>query len=210
MLNRTTTRLLSILMILALPLATTLADTHAAMAYIQGSASVNGRTVSDSVAVFPGDAIQTGSRSAASISLKGSTVLVTENSSVTFGDTELSLTSGSAQVRTSKGMTARVASISVTPVSAKTSAYEVVRRGAEVRITAVNGSLSVSDGKATTLLESGKSMTLQADGKALPQPGAPKNSISGDTGLIILVFTAIAVGVGVGIANAQNDSPSVP
>lgn len=210
MLNRTITRALSILMILALPLATTLADTNAAMAYIQGSASVNGRTVSDSVAVFPGDAIQTGSRSAASISLKGSSVLVTENSSVTFGNTELSLTSGTAQVRTSQGMKARVASISVTPVSAKPAAYEVVRQGAEVRITAVNGSLTVSDGKATTLLESGKSLTLSADGKALPQPGGRKSSIAADTALIILVFAGIAAGVGVGIANAQDDSPSVP
>ncbi len=210
MLNRTTTRALSILMIVALPLATTLADTHAAMAYIQGAALVNGRPVSDSVAVFPGDAIQTGSRSAASISLKGSSVLVTENSAVMFRDTELSVTSGSAQVRTSKGMVVRVASISVAPLSSTSVAYEVTRRGAEVRITAVNGSLAVSDGKATTLLESGKSLTLNADGKSLPQPASPKSSLSSDAALIIVVFTAIAVGVGVGIANALDDSPSVP
>lgn len=210
MLNRATTRALSILMMVALPLAATLADTNAAMAYIQGSASVNGQPVSHSVAVFPGDSIQTGAQSAASISLKGSSVLVTESSSVTFRDSEVAVTSGSAQVRTFKGMSARVASISVTPASAKPVAYEVSRRGQEVRITAVQGSLAVSDGKVTTLLESGKSITLKTDGKALPQPAAPRNSISGETGLIIAVFTAIAVGVGVGIANAQNDSPSSP
>ncbi|MGH9554602.1 MAG: hypothetical protein ACRD2Y_02160 [Terriglobales bacterium] len=210
MLNRAAARIVSVLMVVALPLATTLADTHAAMAYVQGSASVNGRPVSQSVAVFPGDAIQTEARSTISLSLKGSSVLVTENSAVTFGESEVTITSGSAQVRTSKGLTARVASLSVVPTSAKPVAYEVVRRGAEVRITAVNGSLAVSDGKATTLLESGKSLSLRTDGKALPQPAAPKNSISGETGLIIVVFTAIAAGVAVGIANAQDDSPIVP
>lgn len=210
MLNRATTRVISILMIVALPAAITLADTHAAMAYVKGSASVNGKPVSESVAVFSGDAIQTGAQSAASISLKGSSILVTENSSVTFRDSEVAVTSGSAQVRTSKGMTARAASISVTPASAKLVAYEVTLRAGEVRITAVNGSLAISDGKSTTLLESGKSIALKTDGKALPRPAAPANSISGETGLIIAVFTAIAVGVGVGIANAQDDSPSSP
>jgi hypothetical protein len=210
MLNRTATRLLSILMIVALPVATTLADTNAAMAYVQGTATVNGQQVSHSLALFPGDALQTGARSSASISMKGSSLIVTENSCVTFRDTELSLASGSAQVRTSKGMTARVASLSIAPASAKSAAYEVTRRGAEIRITAVNGPLAISDGKATTLLESGKSLTVSAEGKALPQPAGSKNSISGDTGLIILIFAAIAVGVGVGIANAQNDSPDVP
>jgi ferric-dicitrate binding protein FerR (iron transport regulator) len=211
MFNLATTRTLSLLMIVGLPVATVLADTNAAMAYVQGSATVNGKTVPQSVAVFPGDNIQTMAGSVVSLTLKGSSIVVPEGSAVTYRENEVALTSGSAQVRTSGGMSARVAAISVAPASAKPAAFEVARKGAEVRITAVSGSLAVSDGKATTLLESGKSLTLRTDGQALPQPAAPKSSISGDTGLIIVVFTAIAAGVGVGIANAlADDSPSSP
>ncbi len=211
MLNLATTRALSILMIVALPVATVLADTHAAMAYVQGWVTVNGRPVSHSVVVFPGDAIQTASGAAVSLALKGSSVVVPEGSAITFRENEVAVTTGSAQVRTSGAMSARVAGVSVTPASAKPATFEVARKGLEVRITAVNGALAVSDGKVTTLLESGQSLSLKADGKPLPHPAAPKHSITGETALIIAVFTAIAAGVAVGIANARgDDSPSSP
>jgi len=205
MLNLAATRALSVLMIVALPVATVLADTQAAMAYMQGSVRVNGRPVSHSIAVFPGDAIQTASGGAVSLALKGSSVVVPEGSAITFRENEVAVTAGSAQVRTSGGMSARLAGISVTPASAKPATFEVAWKGQEVRITSVNGALAVSDGKATTLLESGQSLSLKADGQPLPHPAAPSNSISGDTALIIAVFTAIAAGVAVGIAKSLED-----
>jgi len=210
MLNPAVVRLLSTIMILILPLVTAAADVQAAMAYVQGTAKVNGNTLSNAAAVFPGDAIQTAAGSTVSLVWKGSSVLVAEGSAATYRENEVVLTSGSAQVRTTSGMSARVAAVVVAPVAAKPATFEVARLGTEVRVTAVSGAVSISDGKATTLLESGTSITLKADGTALPLPTAPKSSLAADTALIIMVFTAIAAGVAVGVVNALNDSPSVP
>jgi len=205
MLNRSVARMVSILIIATLPMATALADVQGAMAYVQGKAKVNGRILTNSAAIFPGDAIQTAAGSTVSLVSKGSSVLVPEGSTVTYREKEVILTSGRAQVRTTGDMSARVAAFSVTPASGKPAMFEVARLGSEVRISAVSGSLSISDGKATTLLASGQTITLAANGT----PTGPKNNISGDTGLIIMVFTAVAAGVIVGVANAlaSNDGP---
>ncbi len=210
MLNPAVVRFLSMLMVLVLPLATMAADIQAAMAYVQGAAKVNGGTLSNAAAVFPGDAIQTAAGSTVSLVRKGSSVLVSEGSSLTYRDHEVWLSWGSAQVRTTSGMSARVAAVLVGPASRKAATFEVARLGAEIRVTALSGAVSISDGKATTLLDSGNSITLKADGTALPRPAPGKSSIAADTALIIMVFTAIAAGVAVGVANALDESPSVP
>lgn len=198
MLTPSVARLVSILMIATLPLATVMAEVPGAMAYVQGKAKVNGRILANSAAVFPGDAIQTAAGSTVSLVLKGSSVLVPEESTVTYREKEVLLTSGKAQVRTAGNMSARVAAFSVTPAAGKPAMFEVARRGSEVRISAVSGALSISDGKATTLLESGQTITLAANGT----PNGPRSSLTGDQGLIIVVFAAIAAGVAVGVANA--------
>ena len=197
MLTPSIARLVSILMIAALPMVTALADVQAAMAFVQGKAKVNGHVLANSAAIFPGDAIQTSARSTVSLVLKGSSVLVPEGSSVTYRDKEVLLTSGSVQVRTAGDMSARVAAFSVTPAG-KPAMFEVALVGKEFRIAAVTGSLTISDGKATTLLEGGQTITLAANGT----PKGPKSALTGDQGLIIIVFTAIAAGVAVGVANA--------
>ncbi len=205
MLNPSVARLVTILMILTLPMATVLADVQGAMAYVQGKAKVNGRTLTNSAAIFPGDAIQTAAGSTVSLVAKGSSVLVPEGSTVTYQEKEVLLTSGRAQVRTTGGMSARVATFAVTPASGKPAMFEVARLGSEVRISVVSGSLSISDGKATTLLESGQTITLAANGT----PTGPKSKLTGDQALIIMVFTAVAAGVIVGVANAlaSSDAP---
>jgi len=205
MLNLSVARLVSILIIVTLPVATVLADVQGAMAYVQGKAKVNGRTLTNSAAIFPGDAIQTAAGSTVSLVSKGSSVLVPEGSSVTYREKEIILMSGSTQVRTAGDMSARVATFSVAPASGKPAMFELARRGSEVRISAVSGTLSISDGKATTLLESGQTITLAANGT----PSGPKSKLTGDQGLIIAVFAAITAGVVVGVVNAlaSDDSP---
>ena len=186
MLSPSVARLVTILMIATLPLATVLADVQGAMAYVQGKAKVNGRALTNSAAIFPGDAIQTAAGSTVSLVSKGSSVLVPEASSVTYREKEVLLTSGSTQVRTSNGMSARVAAFAVTPASGKSAMFEVARLGSEVRISAVSGALSITDGKATTLLESGQTITLAANGT----PTGKKSSLS--DGVTIAIFLAAA------------------
>lgn len=196
MLTPSVARLVSILMIAALPMVTALADVQGAMAYVQGKAKVNGHVLVNSAAIFPGDAIQTGAGSTVSLVVKGSSVLVPEASSVTYGAQEVLVTSGSMQMRTTGSMSARVATVK--PAAGKPAMFEVVRKGSEVRISAVSGALAISDGKATTMLENGQTITLAANGA----PVGKKSSLTGDQALIIMVFTAIAAGVAVGVANA--------
>ncbi|MGH9649606.1 MAG: hypothetical protein ACRD3I_03945, partial [Terriglobales bacterium] len=100
----------------------------------------------------------------------------------------------------------RAGAMTISPATAK-ARFEVRYEAAQVRITSLEGNLSVSDGKQTTLLESGKSM---ASGKP---PAIPQNSntIAGGAGLIIGLLLAAGLAAGLGVALSDDSvSPSSP
>jgi ferric-dicitrate binding protein FerR (iron transport regulator) len=192
-------------MVLMFPLSTVLADSNAAMLQANGAVKINDNTVNRSAAVFQGDRIATGKDSSAAITTVGTSILMAPNSQLTFEGKQVSLSAGGAHFN--GAVAVRAGALTISPTAAKTR-FEVRHEAGQVRITALEGNLSVSDGKQTTLLESGKSM---ASGK-LPAVPQGNNSIAGGPGVIIALIMAAGVATGLAFTLTDNGvtSPSSP
>ncbi|MGH9509900.1 MAG: hypothetical protein ACRD2Q_08780 [Terriglobales bacterium] len=197
-------RTLCWVMVVAFPVSTVLADSNSAMLQANGAVKINDSAVNRSSAVFQGDRIATGKDSSAAITATGTTILLAPNSLLTFAGKQVSLNAGGAHFNGPISVSA--GGMTIVPASAN-ARFEVRYEAGELRITSVQGVLSVSDGKQTTLVEAGKSM---ASGK-LPAVPQNRNSIAGGTGLIIGLL--LAAGLATGLAVALSDdtvSPEVP
>ncbi len=203
MLRQPLFRVLCWMMIVVFPTSTMLADSGGAILQANGAVKINESAVNRSATVFNGDRVVTGKDSSAAITGKGTTILVAPGSLLIYGD-QVTLSAGGAHFN--GAFTVRAGAMTISPAAAKTR-FEVRHEGGQVRINALEGNLSVSDGKQTTLLESGRTM---ASGK-LPAVPAERSSIAPAMGLIIGLV--MAAGMAVGLAVALSDdavSPSTP
>ncbi len=175
------------LLILVFPAASILADVGPAVLMPAGNVRVNGRETARAMAVFSGDRIQTGESSAA-ITLKGTTILLPSHTAVVLGPESVQLSEGRALLATSGGTVLTVGGIKVAPALKERARFEVTHARGEVRITSLEGRITVSDGKQEMLLEAGKMLTVASAGYP-PVPGSA-NSLAG----AVIAVIAIAVG----------------
>lgn len=140
------------------------ASAVAAMLRSNGGVSVNGSPASTSVTtVFAGDRIETAPKAVGNISFNGSSVLVDENSSVVFSGQDLDFTCGGGTLKTAQGAGARYGRYAVRP--AKDSArFQVQQTGATLKVTALEGDVSLSDGAKNFSLAAGNSMNVPYTG----------------------------------------------
>lgn len=186
-----------LMMVFCLTTAPLMADAQAAMLYATGKATVNGTQVDRSTAVFTGDQIRTGQDAAVSITLKGSNVSVMANSGVVLGNNTITVSAGSAVVATTQGMTASARGILVSPATGHKARFEVAQVGGKVRISALEGRLSISDGKQTTMLDAGKQLTTAGSGM-----GNAPASASSLTGAAMAIIVAAVAGASTAIVIA--------
>lgn len=147
-------------MMLALfPMSLFAADTNAAMLYAKGTTWVNGGTVTDSTAVFPGDLVQTKFNSMANINAFGSNVMVLSDSLVTFNGNGVSIDHGSVSVKTSRSLRTTADELTVAPVSNSSTEFDVSNADGKVKIMALKGDVSISDDSGTTTLSQGQQTT---------------------------------------------------
>ncbi|MGH9556314.1 MAG: hypothetical protein ACRD2Y_10885 [Terriglobales bacterium] len=194
-------------LVLLVPAVPVMADMNAAMLYAKGKVTVNGGAVLNAQAVFPGDQVRTGKDSAVTIAVKGSNVVVMANSGVVLGSNTIAVSEGSATIVTSQGMTASVRGISVSPASGQKARFEVAQVGGKVRISALEGRLSISDGKQTTMLDAGKQLTTGNSGLGNAPAGA--NSLAG-AAIALIVIGIAAVSTGIIIATTGEVSDTSP
>ncbi|MCI0354677.1 MAG: hypothetical protein L0099_06525 [Acidobacteria bacterium] len=195
-------RALCWMMVIAFPVSTVLADSNAAMLQTTGMVRVNDSAVNRSAAVFQGDRIATGKESSAAITAVGTSILVAPASALLYEGKWATITAGSAHFN---GLiSVRAGAITISSDSA-TARFEVHYDGAQVRVTSLEGNLSVSDGKQVMLLESGKSMV---SGK-LPAVPRNSNSIAGGPiiGFLLAVVLAASLGAALTDDNVSNTSP---
>ena len=162
------------------------AQTGGAMLYANGNVKVNGQFAGDSTSVFPGDRVDVTESSAGSINRSGSSVLVSPNSSIQYNPASVEVIQGSARVSTSKGMSASVGQILVSPKDAAAK-FDVARVDNKVVVVSREGALTVKDGDRTVVVRPGSSTELALSpklGQALSQiPGSqvvPTTFVAGD------------------------------
>ena len=194
--------------VLLLPVVPILADVNAAMLYAKGRVTVNGSAAPNSQAVFAGDQIRTGKDSVVTIALQGSNVTVMANSGVVLGENSITVGEGRAVVITSRGMVASVGGLRISPAAGQKARFEVVQLDRRVQVSALEGRLSISDGKQTTMLDAGKQLTTAASSMGNAPAGA--SSLTGAAiALIIAAISGAAAAAAIASTREQADtSPS--
>jgi hypothetical protein len=167
------------------------ADTGA-MIYVKGQARVNGGSVPNASAIFPGDIVQTETDAAANINMLGSNIVIAPASIVIFDGSALHLDRGGMTVETSKAITIHVGDVTIVPSHSSMTQFEISDNGGTIHIAAVKGDLSVSDSSGTTELKEG-SQTTRAD----PGDGNKDRALAGGKGPLIPREGYEAAGIGV-------------
>jgi hypothetical protein len=156
-------KILSCLVVVIVPAALFAADPPAAMLYSHGTALINGSIISRSTALFSGDLVQTNSDSVANINATGSSVLILNDSLVQYQGSSLNLEHGGVTISTSKLLATRAGGVTVSPVSAAWTEFEVRDVDGKVQIAAHKGDLAIHDDKGTTTLAQGEQTTRDDD-----------------------------------------------
>jgi hypothetical protein len=154
---------ISWMMVLLFPLSLMAADTGSAIVRGGGGILVNGTEVADSIAIFPGDLVETKPGFIANLDAEGSSVLIQGESYVKFQGNFLVLEHGSVSVGTSTEFSVHVNCMRVDPLSNERTQYDV---------TDVNGTVQVAAHK--------NDVRIQRSGlakKPTSQAGSSENGI---------------------------------
>lgn len=164
-------KLVAVLMCLLLPSVLLAGNPGAAMGTFNGDASLNGRPVPSSTAIFPGDKLVTGRNGTAYVSRPGFTMVVDGQSSAELLSSGARMLDGSAEVTLRRGSEIQLADIHVSPVSDAARLKIVARPGAEM-IGALSGDLQVRDASTSVTVPQGKALYAKA---APPKEGSGGN-----------------------------------
>lgn len=211
-------KFLGLLLIVAFPASTILADSNAAMLYAKGAVAVNGVGANRSSAVFVGDKIQTTANSSVTISSAGSTLIVPASSSVVYQGSAVEIGSGAVQINTTRNMSARVDEFTVTPAADGSATFQVTKTNGSVTVAAERGAVVVSDGEKSTVVKEGTTQTA-SDSQNPPEKGDKKKRkrraillVGGGSGAAVGAALAVsAVGATTAIVTTgPPESPSSP
>jgi hypothetical protein len=152
-------KIMSLLVAIIFPAMLLAADQPAAMLYSHGTALLNGDSIARSSAIFSGDLVQTNADSVANINATGSSVLVLNDSLVQYEGAAVKLEHGAVTISTSKSLATHIGGVTVSPVSAAWTEFEVRDVDGKVQIAARKGDLAISDNTGTTTLAQGQETT---------------------------------------------------
>jgi hypothetical protein len=150
---------LGVVAVLALASANVMASTAAAMLHGNGGVSVNGSSVMQTTTVFSGDRIETAPNSSVNLSMNGSSILVSEKSSLIFNGADVSFASGGAIVKTTQGLSARFRQVNVAP-SKLMARFQLLQKGNILKVAALEGDLAIANGNKNIALVAGQSVDI--------------------------------------------------
>jgi hypothetical protein len=199
------------------------ANADAALIYVDGAAAINNvRVPRAATAMFPGDLLQTGSNSAATINKSGSSITVLASSLVEYQGTAVDVRHGAVMVLTSKRMAAIAGDVNVSPATDAWAEFDVVDKDGIVTIRARKGNLVIDDGSKQVTLAQGLKMTRddknpiaaneRSKKKRNPKQVGARPAAEGGA---LNSWGAIGVGAGAGILLTtwvlmKNDNPASP
>jgi len=143
------------------------AQTTGAMLFANGDVKVNGQPAGVSTSILAGDRVDVTASSAGSINRNGSSVVLRPNSSVQYSPSSVQVLEGSTRISTSKGMTARVGDVVVSPQNAAAK-FEVTRTGDRVVVASREGVVTVNNGGHTLTVQPGASAEVALAPAAIP------------------------------------------
>src|SRR6266568_3680568 len=202
------------MLLLVVPASLLGADSGAAMLYAKGAAWINGASVPQSSAVFPGDLVQTQADSVVRINATGSSVMISSDSLVRFEGNAISVEHGAVNVATMKGMRTRAGEVVVAPVSDGWTEFEVRDVNGTVEILARKGDVSISDQESTSTLPQGQQTTRDDSEKRNKKKRAAGAVSAAGIGVLDSPYAIAAGGAAVGgllvWVLLQGDEPASP
>jgi hypothetical protein len=189
------------------PLVAIGSDVNAAVLQPQGNSRLTGSPVVRPTAVFVGDKIHTANGATATLTSRGTTLVLAADSSLVYFGNRVELERGSVLITTARGMSARVADLTISPAAGASARFLVARAAGTVQITALENRLAIADGKTLAMLEPGQTTKLGTSGNSLPHFKA--SLTTGETVALIFAVGA-AVGSGLAVGLTRDDSPSSP
>lgn len=199
------------------------ANSDAALIYINGAAAINNsRVPRTTTAVFPGDLLQTGTNSAATINKSGSSIAVLAGSFVEYQGSAVNIRHGEISVLTSKQMAAIAGDVRVSPLTDDWSEFDVVDRDGIVKISARKGNLIIDDGSKQVTLAQGLVMTRDdrnpvASNQSSKKKGSAKQVGARPAAKGGILNSEVAIGVGATAdillttwVLVKNDNPASP
>ncbi len=130
-------------MIVIVPTSLMAQGTGRALLHSDGGTWLNGNPAPDTSAIFPDDLIQTQKGYTARIDTDGSTVLVQPETVVQFEGDELFLDHGGLQLDTAREMKVRVNCITLIPLTADRTQYDVTDVDGRVRVVAYKNDVKI-------------------------------------------------------------------
>ena len=155
-------------LVVLFPASIVLADATSAMLNASGNVSVNGSPIERATAVFPGDKVQTGPNSIATLTSEGSAVTVSGNSSLVFSRSFVNVLCGTAMVATRRGMSVRVSNLLVQPARGAQARFQITQNEGQLQVIAREGTLAIDNGATTSALQAGRMLTAPATCMAAP------------------------------------------
>lgn len=137
----------------------------AAIAVGTGNVKLNGKELTRSSAVFPGDELRTEAGSAVVLHAKGSTVQVGPAAVFSVRPGGLALSSGSARVNGKLSLV--IAAVTVN-ADLRSVNYMVTCSDGLVFVTAITGSVQIQSGKNAALIRAGETRSFAEDGSPFP------------------------------------------
>ena len=130
-----------------------------------GGVSVNGAPVTPVTTVFSGDRIETAPQAGGNLTVGGSSLSLSENSSLLFTGQGMDFQCGGGTIQTTQGLSARFGRTVVKPAN-DSARYKVQQTGASLQITALDGDLTLTEGGRDFTLTTGKSASIAYSGCA--------------------------------------------
>ncbi|MBI3475240.1 MAG: hypothetical protein HY010_05885 [Acidobacteria bacterium] len=192
-------------------------ESASGMVYVNGSATVNGTEIPKSVAVFPGDALETKQDASATINTNGSSVMVFSDSLVKYEGPSVGVDRGSVRVNTGSGFEAHACEVKARPVNNTPTQYQFTHTDGHVTVIATKGDVTVEDHQDSKTVKEGEQATRD-DGCAVAAKKNPKRRPGATTaagGGILSSPTAVYTGIAIvgGITTwvwLQGDDPISP
>ncbi len=149
----------SIVLTLLLPSQLLGQDSASAMVYANGPASVNGTEIPKSVAIFPGDMLETRQESSANLTTTGSSVMVLADSQVKYEGSSVEVDRGTVRVSTESGFAAHACEVKARPANPTPTQYQFTHNDSRVTVTATKGDATVEDHEGTKTVQEGQQIT---------------------------------------------------
>jgi hypothetical protein len=126
-----------------LPISLVAADSGPAILYSKGGLWVNGNVAPASLAIFADDLVQTQAASVGKIDAEGSTVTIQPDTIVQFQGDMLVLDHGTLLVSSSRQMRVRVGCLTVIPLAAEWTQYDVIDVDSRAKVFARKGDVRI-------------------------------------------------------------------